>query len=137
MLRVYYKTLASLLLYTAFLFPLQAKAERIMLVCPSIISQKVILSFILDVGRNVVLSAKLTDQIHYHDDVIFENIPLTFTDSEINWKWTWKLHHTNYYELDRNTLELKTWSDFPSSDRLWFEERTASLSLCRLERRQL
>jgi hypothetical protein len=126
-----------LLFVTVILLPLQANAERIVLICPSATSQRIILSFILDTNNNVVLSARLTDQIYHHDDVIFENIPMKLTESEINWKWTWKPRHINYYKLDRNTLELRTWSGFPSSERLWFEDRTDSLSLCWLERRKL
>lgn len=127
----------AVLLGTVIFLPFQANAERIVLICPSEISQQIILSFILDTDKNVVLSARLIDQIHHHDDVIFENIPMKLSNSAIDWKWKWKPNHTNYYKLDRNTLELRTWSGFPSSDRFWFEDRTTSLSLCRLERRQL
>ena len=131
MARIHCKTGIALLLSAVAFLPLSANAERVTLVCPNAISQRIILTFILDTEKNIVLSARV--QSPTLDDIIFENLPLTSNDSEISWKYTWKLTYkqsqTNYYTLDRNTLELKTRSDLNiAGDQHW---------LCQLKRRQL
>ena len=109
--------------------PLHASAERITLICShAVYKDDIILTFIMDLEKSTVMSATLHSKDPPRDDLTFEDAPLTLTDSEISWKWTYKHIQTNYYTLDRNTLELKTWSD---------DGRKSSLWLCRLRRRQL
>jgi hypothetical protein len=109
MARIHCKTGIALLLSAVAFLPLSANAERVTLVCPNAISQRIILTFILDTEKNIVLSARF--QSLTLDDIIFGNLPLTSNDAEFSWKWTYKQRQTNYYTLDRNTLELKTRSD--------------------------
>jgi hypothetical protein len=127
MARIHCKTAIALFLSAVAFSPLSANAERVTLVCPNAISERMILTFILDTEKNIVLSARF--QSPTLDDIIFENLPLTSNDAEISWKWTYKQRQTNYYTLDRNTLELKTRSDLNiAGDQHW---------LCQLKRRQL